>query len=132
MWFTSLDLPGRCGICMNQHSTSGIRRRRIRRSIRTLHILTHGAMRGCGLTAFMVCINDKIRDIRERNVTTRSERTEICSLGFREIREWVTLCRMILRSLGCTYYNEARLCVQTIDIILCLMTDIIGRAHVTI
>ena len=38
-----------------------------------LHILTHGAMRGCGLTSLVVCINDKIRDIRERNVTIRSE-----------------------------------------------------------
>ena len=39
----------------------------------TLHILTHGTMRGCGLTSFVACINDKIRDIRERNVTVRSE-----------------------------------------------------------
>ena len=39
----------------------------------TLHMLTHGAMRGCGLTSLVVCINDKIRDIRERNVTIRSE-----------------------------------------------------------
>ena len=31
----------------------------------TLHLLTHGAiMRGCGLTSFVVCINDKFRDIR--------------------------------------------------------------------
>ena len=39
----------------------------------TLHILTLGAMRGCGLTSLVVCISDKIRDIRERNVTVRSE-----------------------------------------------------------
>ena len=26
----------------------------------TLHILTHGAMRGSGLTSMAVCINDKI------------------------------------------------------------------------
>ena len=39
----------------------------------TLHILTNGAMQGCGLTLLVVCINDKIRDIRERNVTIRSE-----------------------------------------------------------
>jgi hypothetical protein len=38
-----------------------------------LHMLTHGAMRGCGLTSLMVCINDKIREIRERNVTIRGE-----------------------------------------------------------
>ena len=69
----------------------------------TLHILTHGAMRGCGLTSLVVCINDKIRDIRERNVTIRSEiwTTNIRSLGFRDIREWVILWRLILRSLGC-------------------------------
>ena len=39
----------------------------------TLHILTHGAMQGCGLTSLVVCINDKIHDIRERKVTIRSE-----------------------------------------------------------
>ena len=39
-----------------------------------LHIiLTHGAMRQYGLTSLMVCINDKIHDTRERNVTIRSE-----------------------------------------------------------
>jgi hypothetical protein len=30
-------------------------------------------MRGCGLTSLVVCINDKFCDIRERNVTIRSE-----------------------------------------------------------
>jgi hypothetical protein len=39
----------------------------------TLDILTHGAMRGCGLTSLMICINDKIHNTRERNVTIRSE-----------------------------------------------------------
>ena len=39
----------------------------------TLRMLTHGAMQGCGLTSLVVCINDKICDIRERNVTIRSE-----------------------------------------------------------
>jgi hypothetical protein len=38
-----------------------------------LHILTHGAMRGCGLISLVVCINDTFGDIRERNVTIRSE-----------------------------------------------------------
>ena len=41
---------------------------------KTLHILTHGAMRGCGLTSLVACINDKIRDIRERNLTIKSLR----------------------------------------------------------
>ena len=36
-------------------------------------MLTHGVMQECGLTSWMVCINDNIRDIRERNVTIRSE-----------------------------------------------------------
>ena len=35
----------------------------------TLHMLTHGTMRGCGLIAWVVCINDKFCDIKERNVT---------------------------------------------------------------
>jgi hypothetical protein len=39
----------------------------------TLHILTHGAMRGCGLTSWVIALITKIRDIRERNVTIRSE-----------------------------------------------------------
>ena len=30
VWFTPLDLLERCGICMHQHSTSGIRIRKIR------------------------------------------------------------------------------------------------------
>ena len=44
-----------------------------RKKKKTLHILTHGAMRGCGLTSLVVCSNDKICDIRSRNVTIRSE-----------------------------------------------------------
>jgi hypothetical protein len=40
---------------------------------KTLHMWTHGAMRGCGLISLVVCINDKFHDIRERNVTIRSE-----------------------------------------------------------
>ena len=53
----------------------------------TLYILTHGAMQGCGLTSLAVCTNDKICDIRERNVTRRSEirTTNIRSLGFQEL-----------------------------------------------
>ena len=69
----------------------------------TLHILTHGAMWGCGLTSLVVCINDKIRDLKERNVTIRIEiwTTNIGSLGFPDIREWVILWRFLLWSLGC-------------------------------
>jgi len=40
----------------------------------TLHMLTHGAMQGCGLPSLMVCIDDKKnQDKREGNVTIRSE-----------------------------------------------------------
>ena len=67
-------------------------------------MLTHGTMRGCGLTSLVVCINDKFCDKRERNMTIRSEilTKKIRSLGFRDIRQCVTLWRLILRSLGCT------------------------------
>jgi hypothetical protein len=70
---------------------------------KTLHMLTQGAMRGCELTSWVVCITDKSRDIRERNVTIRSEigTTNIRSLGFRDTRECVTLWGLILWSLGC-------------------------------
>jgi hypothetical protein len=69
-----------------------------------LHMLTHGAMWGCGLTSLVVCIDDKIHDIRERNVTIRSENLtmNIPSLGFRDIRECVTLWGLILWSLRCS------------------------------
>jgi hypothetical protein len=45
----------------------------------------------------------KICDIRERKVTIRSEirSTNIRSLGFQDNREWVTLWRLTLWSLGC-------------------------------
>ena len=60
---------------------------------KTLHILTRGVMRGWGLTSLLVCINDKIHDIWERNVTIRSKiwTTNIRSLGFQDIRERVIL-----------------------------------------
>jgi hypothetical protein len=71
----------------------------------TLHMLTNCAMWGCGLTSWVVCIDDKFCDIRERNVTIRSGiwTMNIRSLGFRDIRECVTLWRLILRSLGCMF-----------------------------
>ena len=77
----------------------------------TLHILTHGALWWCGLTSLMVCINDRICDIRERNMTIRSEiwTTNISSLGFRYIREWVRLWRLILLTLGCIGLCEYKL-----------------------
>ena len=70
----------------------------------TLHTLTYGAIQGCSSTSLLICVNDKIRDIRERNVTIRSEisTTNIRSLGFWDIREWMILWRLVLRSLRCT------------------------------
>ena len=71
----------------------------------TLHMLTHGTMQGCTLTSLVVCIDNKFQDIRERNVTIRSEiwTSKIGSLEFRDSRECVTLWKLILRSLRCTY-----------------------------
>jgi len=75
----------------------------------TLHMLTRGAMWGCGLTSLVVYINDKICDIRERTGTIRSEiwTTNIHSLGFHDIREHVTLWRLILQNFGCTSNPKA-------------------------
>ena len=60
-------------------------------------------MQGCGLTSLVASINDRICDLRERNVTIRCEiwTTNIRSLGFRDIRERVILWRLMLRSFGC-------------------------------
>ena len=71
----------------------------------TLHILTHGTMRGCGLTSLVVCNNDKFCDIRERNVTIRSGTR---SLGFQDIGECV-----ILWSLRCTWKRHDVTNIQT-------------------
>ena len=40
---------------------------------KTLHMLTHGTMQGCELTSLVVCINDKFCDVRDKNVTIRSD-----------------------------------------------------------
>jgi hypothetical protein len=105
MWSTPLDLPMRCGGRMNQHSNEWHKERKKNKKV-TLHRFTHGTMWGCGLTSWVVCINDKFYDIREKNMTIRCEiwTTNIRSLGFQDIRDWVTLWRLILRGLGCTGY----------------------------
>ena len=74
-----------------------------KKKVVTFHLLTHGAMQRGGLTSLVICMNDNICDIRERNMTIRSEiwTTNIRSLGFRNIREWVILWGLILWSLGC-------------------------------
>ena len=108
VWSTPLSLPGQCGGCMHQRSTSGIRKKNKKNKQVTLNMLTHGAMRGCGLTSLMVCTNDNFRDIRERNVTIKSEiwTRNIDSLEFWDIKKWVTLWRLISHNLGCV-------CLQT-------------------
>ena len=69
--------PGDVADLYTNIQTSGIRRKRKRKKNKnkkvTLHMLTHGTMRGCGLTSWVVCIDDKYCDIRDRNVTIRSE-----------------------------------------------------------
>ena len=103
VWSTPLGHPGRRGICMHQHSMSGKRRRR--RRIRRWHsTYWHKAQcEGVGWLLWWVASMTKIRDIREWNVTIGSEiwTTNILSLGFCDIREWVISWRLILRSLGC-------------------------------
>ena len=96
VWSTPLGLLGRCGTCMHQHSTSGIRRRGRRRIRRWHSTYWHAAH------SLVVCINDKVHDIRERNVTIRSEIwiMNIRSLGYWDITEWVIVWRLILHSLG--------------------------------
>jgi hypothetical protein len=108
VWSTPLGLPGRCGICMYPHSTKWHKKKKDKNKKVALHVLTHGAIRGCGLTSLAVCNDDKIRDIRERNVIIRSEiwTMNIRSLGFWDIRERLTLWRLILISLGCTIILE--------------------------
>jgi hypothetical protein len=54
VWSTPLGLP-KCYLKKTKKSKKV-----------TLHILTYGAMQGCGLTSLVICINDKICDIRER------------------------------------------------------------------
>ena len=38
-----------------------------------LHILTHGAMRGCGLTSWVVCTNDKNSWYKEEKSDNKSD-----------------------------------------------------------
>jgi hypothetical protein len=74
VWLTSLGFPGRCGICMHTTFNKWHKKKKKHKNKKmTLHILTHGALRWCGLTSLVVCINENIRDIRERNLAIRSE-----------------------------------------------------------
>ena len=59
----------------------------------------------CGLNPLVVYLNVETHDIWERNMTTRGEiqAENFRSLKMWDIREGVTLRRLILRSLGCSY-----------------------------
>ena len=116
VWSTPLGLPWRCDGRIHQHSISNIRRRiKIKIKKVTLYMLTHGAMWGCGLTSWVVCINDKFHDIRKRNMTIRSKiwTTNIRSVGFWDIREYVTLWKLGLWSLGCMHTNTHNIYTHT-------------------
>ena len=96
-----------------------------------LHMLTHGAIQGCGLTSLVVCINDKIHDIREKIVTIRSEiwTMNILSLDFRDIREWAILWSLILWTLGCSTMNsEWWVTLSPITGVSCILTKVYPTA----
>jgi hypothetical protein len=98
VWSTPLGLPGRCGGHIHQYSTCRIIIRR-RGSIPHVDTWRNAIM---WVAFWVVCINDKFCDIRERNVTIRSGIwiVNICFLRFQDIRECVTLWRSTLQSLG--------------------------------
>ena len=99
VWSTPLGLHGQCGIFMHQHSTSRRRRRRRRWHSTYWH---RTQCEGVGWLLWWFALMIEICDIRERNVTIKSEiwTTNICFLGFHDIRQWMMLWRLILRSLG--------------------------------
>ena len=78
------------------------------------NVLIHGTMQGCRLASWVVYINDKFCDIREKNVTIRSKiwTTNICSLGFRDSRECVTLWGLILRSIRVHMWSCVDYCIM--------------------
>ena len=68
VWSTPLALPGRCGICMHQHSRNGIRRRMREGHSPHIHIWHNVRV---WVNSLMLYINDKMRDIGERNITIK-------------------------------------------------------------
>ena len=90
---------------MHQHSTSGIRRRSRRRRHSTCWHMAQ--CEGVSWLLWWFALLTNIRDIRERNTIIRNEiwTTSIRSLRFGDIRERVTLRRLILQSLGCKHMS---------------------------
>ena len=69
VWSTPLGPPGDVAFaCTNIQQVAGKEEEK-----GGTPLLTHGATRGFGLTSLVVCINNRSCDIRERNVTMRSE-----------------------------------------------------------
>jgi hypothetical protein len=69
MWSGPLHLtfPGNVAYaCTNINKWHEKKKKKKKKKKVTLHMLTHGTMRGRGLTSLVVCINDKIRDTRKR------------------------------------------------------------------
>jgi len=55
------------------------------------HILTHGAIRGCGLISMVVCINGKTHNKEEKCDNKEWDLNyEPPFLGAQDIRDWVT------------------------------------------
>ena len=107
LWSTPLGLPMRCGICMHQHSVSGIRRRRRRRRWHSTcwHMMQ---CEGVRWLLWWLALITNILWYKEINVIIKSEiwATNICSVGFRNIRKCVILWRLILQILGCSRYKD--------------------------
>jgi hypothetical protein len=89
---------------MHQHSTSGIKEEEEEEEEEDTPPLDTWHNARVWVEFFGGLHNDKLRDVRERNVTIRNEicTTNIRSLGFRDIRESVTLWRLMEHSLGCS------------------------------
>ena len=84
VWSTPLGLPGRCGICIHQHLTTGIRRRR-----RWHNTYWHMVQcEGVGWFLLWLALMTKFM-IQGREVWQWSEvwTMNICSLGFWDIKE---------------------------------------------
>ena len=71
-------------------------------------MMTTWCVQACGLNTLVVYFNVETHVYERRNVTIRSEieTMNIRSLGFRDVREGVTLRRLILWSLRCIFFQR--------------------------
>ena len=131
VWSTPLGLPKRCGGHM--HAPTFNKWHQQKKKKKTLHMLTHDTMRERGLTSSVVCINDKIYDIREGNVTIKNGiwTTNIRSLGFWDIRKWVAFWGLILQSLGCTWNSQFKISSHSrndLSVLILWLENGVGRS----